>query len=198
MPVLIVICLLIIAVAMVDGFRNGVIRRLLETVGLIAIFLFASRLADWLEPHLSSGLAASPKVAFFGSWLIVIVGGVITVRVLAGAAATLMQVSVVGTLDRVGGALVGLLFGSLISSLLLIACLAMPIDDDLKRGVRDHPFTNSLLHLAPAVYDAAATLWDGEDFFRMIEERLEPLADEAREGLKAFLGESERDDSGEN
>lgn len=198
MPLILVGIFVILAVATVDGFKNGVIRRLLETAGLIVIFIFASRLADFVEPYMTEHMAASPKVAFFGSWAIVIVGGVITVRILAAAASSLMTISVVGTLDHIGGAVVGLLFGSLLTSLILVGMLALPLDKDLERDLRDNPVTDPLLHLAPGVYDAAAGLWHGEGFFEMIQDRLEPLAGEARESIRAFLEEVGRDDSGEN
>ena len=122
----------------------------------------------------------------------------ILVRIAAATATSLMTVSVVGQFDKFGGAVVGLVFGSLIASLLLIGILAMPFDAELKKEVKDNPFTGPLLHMAPALYDASAGLWGGEDFFEMIEDRLEPLAGEARESIRAFMGEAEREDSGEN
>lgn len=198
MPAVIVLVLLIIALAVVDGFKNGVLRRLLETVGLILIFVFASRLADFVEPPMTKGMGVDPKVAFFVSWGIVIVGGVILVRILAAAISSLLQFSIVGATDRIGGAVVGLLFGSLLSSVLLIGFLALPFDDHVKRDVRDNPFTGPLLRLAPSVYDALTPLWDGRDFFPMIEERLEPLAQQAQDSIRAFMGEADREGSGEN
>ena len=194
-PVL-VICGLVLAFSLVDGFRHGILRRAVELAGLILIFLFASRLADAIEPALSEKLGASPTAAFFGSWAIVLVGGVVLLRIVAATVASLTRLSVVGWLDRLGGAVLGLVFGLVLTSLLLIGVLALPVSDELKQEVRIHPVTRPLLHVAPSLYDAASQLWDGEDFFEMIEERLEPVARKAEEGLRAFLGTGPREDAG--
>jgi membrane protein required for colicin V production len=198
MQIVLVLCGLILAFTLVDGFRHGIVRRVVELAGLIAIFLFASRLADALEPSLSEGLGASPTAAFFGSWAIVLVGGVVLLRVVAATISSLLRLSVIGWLDRLGGAVLGLVFGLVCTSLLLIGLLALPVSGSLKQEVRDHPVTRPLLHFAPSLYDAISPLWGGRDFFEMIEERLEPVARKAEEGLRAFLGEGERGARGDD
>ncbi len=195
MPIILAICGLIIVGAVVDGFRHGVIQRVAETTGLLVVFIFASRLADLIEPTLSEGLGASPQASFFGSWILVIVGGVILVRISSMALASLIRVSIVGTLDHFGGALVGLLFGSLVSSILLIGVLGFTRSDSLRRQVQDHPVTRPLLHLAPSVYDAASKAWNGEDFFPMIRGKLEPLGEKAVDSIKAYFGEGNAADT---
>ena len=198
MSTIIVISILIILAMMVDGFRHGVIQRTVETVGFILIFIFASRLADWVEPVLTKQLSATPKIAFFGSWAIVLVGGVIFVRIAAGAFATLMKSSVVGTLDKVGGTIMGLLFGCLLVSVLLVGILAATDSPRLRTQIEDHPFTGRLLHVAPDVYDAAAKTWHGQNFFKMIRERLEPIGKETIDTLKAEVSRHQKDGHKEN
>ena len=198
MPFILALCTVIIVGAVIDGFRHGVIQRVAETVGLIVIFIFASRLADWLEPSLSNGLGASPRASFFGSWAIVIVGGVIVVRIASLALGTLLKLSVVGTLDHLGGAVMGLLFGGLVASILLIGILGFTRSDSLRREVQDHPVTRPLLHMAPAVYDAAAGAWNGEKFFPMIQEKLEPLSSRAIDSIKGYFSEDKPKGDGEH
>ena len=44
----------IVVLTTFEGVKQGVVRRAVELVGLVAIFLFASRLADLLAPRLES------------------------------------------------------------------------------------------------------------------------------------------------
>ncbi len=197
MPVILTLCALIIVVAVVDGFRHGVIQRAAETVGLILVFVFASRLADLVEPTLTEGLGASSRLSFFGSWAIVIVGGVILVRIASMALASLLRVSIVGMLDHVGGAVVGFLLGSVVASILLIGILGFTHSDRLREQVEEHPVTGPLLHVAPSIYDAAAKTWKGEKFFPMIRDKLEPLGSRALDSLEAALIPQEPSGDGE-
>jgi len=190
---IIVLSILIILAMIVDGFRHGVIQRALETIGFIAIFIFASRLADWVEPVLSKNLAATPKIAFFGSWAIVLVGGVILVRISSAAFASLMKFSIVGTIDRIGGMVMGLLFGCLLVSVLLVGMIAVTDSPRLRSEIQDHPVTGPLLRVAPEVYDVAAKAWNGQGFFKMIQERLEPLSQETIDTLKAHVSQYAKD-----
>lgn len=154
----------------IEGARDGVIRRLVEILGLLLVFVFASRLAGDLEPVLHDSWGLPARGAFFGAWILVIVGGVVAVRLLAKLSQKIVRLTITGWLDRAGGALLGALFGGVIASCALVLALALPLGDDIKREVRDDAITGPILHLAPAVYDVARGAWDGRSFFDMIEE----------------------------
>ena len=98
-----------------------------------------------------------------------------------------------GWLDRVGGMALGLLFGAIVVSCLLIALLASPLDDGLKDEITDHEVTGPLVHVAPAVYDVVRNAWAGEEFFQMVREHVEPAARKAAEGLRGLVDELEAD-----
>jgi hypothetical protein len=171
-----------------------VVRRTAEVVGLIAVFLFASKLANGLEPHLAGVLDVSGRTAFFASWGVVLVAGFVGVRLAALSLSKLIQVSIVGWLDKVGGMALGIAFGAIVVSCLLVAALAAPIDDGLKDEIRDHEATGTLVHVAPAVYDVARNAWNGEPFFEMVREHVEPVARKAAEGLRGIVDELEVED----
>ena len=69
--------MLVVTWFVIEGFRQGVVRRLVEVVGLVVVFLFASRLAADLEPIFHDQFACPRRVAFFTSWAVVIVGGLV-------------------------------------------------------------------------------------------------------------------------
>ena len=174
---------LVVVWSAVEGFRQGVVRRVVELVGLLVVFVFASRLAELLEPVLRDELGLEGKVGYFASWVAVIIGGVVLVRL----AQKMVRFSITGWLDRAGGAVLGAAFGAVIVSCLLVLLLALPVGDDFKRELRDDPLAGGMLHLAPSVYDAVDGLWQGEGFFEMIEEYVEPRVKGAAEKLEATV-----------
>lgn len=181
----------------IEGLRQGVVRRLVEVLGLIAVFLFASRLAGDLEPVLHDNWGMPARVAFFGSWAVVIVGGVVAVHLLAKLSQKIARLTIAGWLDRAGGAVLGAVFGALLASCALILVLAVPVEDDFKRELREDELAGPVLNLAPSIYDLARQAWDGQDFFGMIREHVEPAARGAAEQIRGAVDEvrTDRDDA---
>lgn len=169
-PILYAVTAALIVWFAIEGARQGVVRRLVEIVGLVVVFVFASRLAGDLEPILHDEWGMSARVAFFGAWLVVIVGGVVAVRLLSSLSQKIVRLTIAGWLDKGGGALLGAVFGAVLASCALIFVLALPLEDDVRREMRDDRWVGPVMGLAPAVYDVAREAWNGQSFFEMIEE----------------------------
>lgn len=175
----------------IEGYRHGVIRRVVEIVGLILVFLLASRLAAFLEPELAERLPISNKVAFFASWTIVLIGGIWATRLLARGLSKLFSFSVIGWLDKGGGFVLGVAFGAILASTILILVLALPVGDDYRREIRENRWSNALLWVAPSVYDGLCTVLPGDSFRELVRDHIEPTAREAAEEIKAFFLDAE-------
>jgi uncharacterized membrane protein required for colicin V production len=182
---------------LIEGVRQGVVRRIVELVGLILVFVFASRLAGDVEPVLHDKWGMSARAAFFVSWAVVLVGGVFLVRLAATLSQKLVRLTITAWLDRIGGALMGALFGGVIVSCLLIGLLALPVEDELKQEIRSDQVTSRLLYLAPAFYDAVSGLWNGDGFFEMIREHVEPAARNAADSIRAVVEDLDAEAAGQ-
>jgi len=178
----------------IEGYKHGVIRRIVEIVGLILIFVFASRFAAALRGPLVEAFEISDRFAFFGSWILVLVLGVIAVRLLARIVSKVFSFSIIGWLDKGGGFVLGAAFGGILVSCLFILLLALPLPDDFQEELRENPLSSGMLHFAPAVYDAGCQLWEGDRFATLLEDVLEPGAQRALDQLKAFLEEIATDE----
>jgi membrane protein required for colicin V production len=188
MDVLWIVSGVIVALTTVEGVRQGVVRRAVELVGLIAVFLFASRLADLLAPQLASLFGMGSSTAFYVSWAVVLVGGVVAVRLAASGMRKLVHLTLVGWLDRVGGGVLGLAFGLVLASCGFILAWTIPVSEELREEIEASEPGNMLLHLAPAVYDAGVELIGGERFFDMLQEHLQPAAERLRDQLAETAG----------
>lgn len=192
MNVLWVAAAVMATVATVDGLRHGVVRRVVELVGLVLVFLFASRLADLLVPHLDGRFGMSASTAFFTAWVVVLIGGVVGVRLAASGLRKVVHLTVVGWLDRLGGAVLGLTFGLFLASCLFVLVRALPVSDELRAEMEESPEASLVLNFAPSVYDAGREVIGGERFFDMIRDHVEPAAARLRDGA-AGLEDRARD-----
>ena len=159
----------------VAGWRAGLIRRVLEFVGMVASVLLASRYgflaADWLQD--ATGL--TDRLAGPVGWILVFAALLVVTRLLAWSLAKALRVSVLGWVDRWGGALLGVGIGVLVCSVLLMLVCRIPGDGRLAEQVRDDPVTRVVHGAAPALY-ALVVRGDNDD--------LERLWQRAREGLE--------------
>lgn len=180
MPVLLVGGAALVAWFAFEGFRQGVVRRAVEVLGFVAMFLLASTLAERAQPWIDRHTLLDGEGAFYGAWALVLVGGLLLIHISARAISRMVQVSVVGWLDRTGGLLLGAAFGVLSLSCLLVALLALPLSPEFEERVRDHEALGPALQAAPAIYDWVATNVDGESFFEAVREGGEAARDAAR------------------
>jgi membrane protein required for colicin V production len=170
-----------VALTTFEGVRQGVVRRAVELVGLVAIFLFASRLADLLAPRLESWIGVGESAGFYTSWAVVLIGGIVVVRLAATGLRKIVHLTIAGWLDRLGGGVLGLTFGLILASCLFLLITFLPGTEDLRDEIHASEPAELLLHFAPSLYDAAADLSGGEGFFEMLEQHIEPAAERLRE-----------------
>ena len=101
MTIILGILLLILTISTIVGIKHGVVRRVIEILGLVLIFLFASRVADVIEPSLSDAFDIDPGATFFIAWAVVLIGGILLVRLIAIGMGKLFRLSILGWLDRI-------------------------------------------------------------------------------------------------
>jgi hypothetical protein len=165
--------LLLLAVCTAAGWRTGLVRRVLEFAGLVASLLLATRYGGEVAALLVAETGLSPGAAAPVGWALLFVALLAATRLLAWAVAGAVRVSVLGWLDRWGGAALGLLAGVLVGSVLLMLLCRLAGDGELRRRVREEPVTRLVHGAAPALYELA-----GGD-----RERVSRLWTDARERL---------------
>lgn len=103
------------------GWRDGLVKRVLEVAGAVAALLLTARFAGAVQPWVSERTGAGPGPALLITWAVMFVLGLILSRLLAAGLAKLLHLTVLVWVDRLGGALLGLCFGLLLASVLLVA-----------------------------------------------------------------------------
>jgi len=151
MNVLFLAAVALIALFTLIGLKVGLIRRLIEFVGLVCSFLVATNLA----PHWHLGIAdqtgLEPMVALYITWFVIFFVGLVVTRLAAWGLSKVLRISVIGWLDRIGGAALGLMIGLVLASVALIGFSQLPGGEVIRESFNERPVPRLIYHAAPTL-----------------------------------------------
>ncbi len=152
MNVITLLLLAIIVIFTVMGLKVGLIRRVVEFVGLLGSFVLAMKGAPWLVELFGQEVDLDHRVALYTAWVILFLAGLVATRFLAWGLRKIIHVSILGWVDRLGGAVFGALLGILLASVILIALTQVPGADAVARQAQENPVARVIYRAAPTVY----------------------------------------------
>ena len=126
MSIPVVMTLLVIVGFALAGYRTGVVRRLIEIVGLIATIIVASRLASSITPALVERTSLEEDAALWLAWLALVIAGIVVTFLVARGLSKMVRLTLLGAVDRWGGAVCGGAIGLLLVSIILVATSQIP------------------------------------------------------------------------
>lgn len=144
--------LALLLVFAVFGWRAGLIRRILEFVGMVASVLLASRYGHMVSGQLKESTGLEDRLAGPLGWVLLFAALLVLTKLAAWGLSKALCVSVLGALDKVGGALLGLLIGVLVCSVLLMLAARLPVDGDLAERIERDSVTRTVHGAAPFLY----------------------------------------------
>lgn len=142
----------IMAITAVVGFRRGLLRQIVELVGLMfGVFLALYLTGGVVENYTgaASEWRITPPVVFMS-----IVGlTMLVAQVVGRVASEILQVTLFGWFDQIGGAIAGTAKGALWLSILITVILHMDISRGVNDTVRDSTLAPPLAKLLPAAFE---------------------------------------------
>lgn len=146
--------LALLVFGVIAGLSKGLIRQVIELLGMIGSFLLAALFSGWLAGvlHEHAGMPYSPAlvIAFLG----IFIAGLIGFHFVGKIVHNLVHMTFLGWVDRFCGAALGLIIAMLVSSALIAAVLEMPVPNDIRRSIERSEVSNYLRPMAPALFDA--------------------------------------------
>ena len=134
------------------GWRDGLVKRVIEIAGAIAALLLTARFAGAVQPWVSARTHAGPGPALLITWAVLFLLGLLASRLLAEVVSRLLRLTLLAWVDRTGGAVLGLLFGTLLASVLLVAASQVRGGAAIQADC-DHTVAGRLIYYAaPNVY----------------------------------------------
>jgi membrane protein required for colicin V production len=144
----------VMALGAIAGATKGLARQVIERVGLVVSFFVAAVIASWLAAKLSGLMSIPHSPALVIAFLAVFVGGLVAFHFVAISAQRMVHTSLLGWLDRLGGALVGLLAAVLVASVATTIVFELPISDDFRSGLERSSVVAAVQPVAGWLLDA--------------------------------------------
>jgi membrane protein required for colicin V production len=150
-----IIILGFLAIGAITGGIKGFSRQIIELVGLVVSFLVAAVVGSWLAEFLSSNTSVPHAPALVISFIVVFVAGLVAFHFVAIAVQKLIHTSLLGWLDRLGGAVLGLVAATLIASVMITIMYDLPLSGDLRRSLDSSTVANFVQPIAGWLFDMA-------------------------------------------
>lgn len=151
--VITVVIILIIVFFLIDGIRRGLVRQVFEIAGLIVAFMGAYYLGHFFAQRFEGSTRISYSVILFFFSAIVFIAVVIVFHLLGLMMQKIMSVTILGPVDRVGGAMFGALKGVLFVSLVCVLVFSVPAAGGFKRKLQTNRVAAAIHPVLPRMYN---------------------------------------------
>lgn len=169
------------------GFKDGVVKRILEIVGVLVTLVLTARFATAVYPWFMDKAGMEEGPALLLSWGVLFFAGLFLSRILATMISKALRLTILGWLDKWGGALVGLALGTLVTSVILVAASQVPGGASIQDAYDRTPLGSFVYYAAPNFYEQARKLGGGR-----MDEVWERVLDTARQGKDKVADEVEK------
>ncbi|MCB1184690.1 CvpA family protein [bacterium] len=168
------------------GFKDGVVKRVLEIAGVFVTLVLTARFATSVVPWVEARTGVGEGPALLITWAVLFFAGLILSRLLASFLSRMVRLTVLGWLDRWGGAVVGMALGTLVASVLLVAVSSVPGGVEVQNSCDRTAVGRFIFYAAPSVYEQVRRL-AGSDVDAVWDRSLDQArekADAARDKVK--------------
>jgi len=117
------VILIILGIFVFNGVRKGFLREVAGLVGIVIAFILAVRFMDDLSVIFTYFLGLSPRIAVVVTAIVIFILVVVAFVLMAKVVRKLMELATLGWIDRLMGAMLGLLKGVIIVSIVTLILL---------------------------------------------------------------------------
>lgn len=139
------------------GFRNGLLRGILDLVGLMAALVITTTQIRWGTGVIQDTLSVPHSAARWLSFLLCIGGLTLIFQGIISLLSRFIRQTRRTWSDRIGGLFMGSMRGIITASLFLVLFTLMPLPAGLSTQIDQSPLAPSALVIVPSLYDFLAT-----------------------------------------
>ena len=189
--------LVVLSIFAIKGLMRGLILEVFTLAGFILGYLLALREMSTLVGLIENLVHLPPLFVSALSFLVIFIGVVLLVRWLAKLIKSVANATLIGWLDKGGGAAFGLFKGALVMSLVLLLIGLLPLPKEMTQEQERAKLVGPVRSVAPAVFDLVKrTFPKTKDFVGEIKESFEKssksaVQDKLEERLDAMTQEVE-------
>ena len=151
--VITIVIFLVVLFFLVDGIRRGLVRQLFEIAGLIAAFIGAYYLGHTIAHRFDGSTRISFAVSRFFFSAVVFIVIALAFHLLGLLFQKMVSFTVLGPVDRVGGAFFGAVKGVLFVSLVCVLLFSVPDAGGLTAKIKANQAAAAIHPVLPRVYN---------------------------------------------
>lgn len=162
MDIPVLLALAAIIIFGIVGFKDGVIKRILEIAGVLVSLILTARFASAVQPTVMDKTGMEEGASLLVTWALLFFVGLVLSRLLARLISKALHLTVLGWLDRWGGALVGMALGTLVVSVVLVAATQVPGAESIQPAYDKTKVGQFIYYAAPEFYIQVRKLAGGD------------------------------------
>jgi len=148
-----IVLLAILAIGTIAGLVKGLIRQVVELVGIVGSFFLAVLFAGWLAAVLQDHTPLPYSPSLVVSFVLIFIAGMIAFHFLAISLQKLIRMTFLGWVDRLCGGMLGLVVGLILTSLLISLVLELPVSGNTRNAVESAEVSLFVRPIAPWLFD---------------------------------------------
>jgi len=178
--------MVVILLNMIIGIRRGIIRGIINLIGIIIAIFLAIFWFKEVGEYISTHSQMSGEMANILGFAIIFLGACLIARIIEIFLKKILSLLFVSWIDGLGGALFGLIKGSLIVGILLVIIAFIPLPVFLKEQLENSFLANRFAVMTTIVYDylkdwlPLSIQFNTEEFLKKFHLNLIVLKDEAK------------------
>ncbi|MBU8920438.1 MAG: CvpA family protein [Bacteroidales bacterium] len=173
MDILKIITIVVLVLFFFFGLKRGLLRQVLEVLGVIGAFIGSFYMAHHFAAYLEGRFDLSYRIALVIAAAAIFIVIIILFHFIGLALQKLFKKTVLGWFDRIMGGVFGALKGALLVSLILVIIISLPLDRQFRKDIIDDPFLGIIYPVLPVMFDLVLSR-TGTDFSKIT--RVEELA----------------------
>lgn len=192
MDIPVLLALAAIVIFGIVGFKDGVIKRILEIAGVLVSLILTARFASAVQPTVMDKTGMEEGASLLVTWALLFFVGLVLSRLLARLISKALHLTVLGWLDRWGGALVGMALGTLVVSVVLVAATQVPGAESIQTAYDKTKVGQFIYYSAPEFYVQVRKLAGGdvEEIWDRVMDQAGDSADKVKEEVEKAAREA--------
>jgi membrane protein required for colicin V production len=160
-----IIFFVVIGIFVYKGVSNGLVMGVFSIVGLVTAFIVATKMSKPASEFIKRYITLTPLIETILAFVVVFFGIILIFKIAGFIMKKIVEVSLLGWLDKVGGGVFGLIKGGFILSLFLILMSFMPFEKEFEKRASNGYLYIHVRTFAPKVFDALKTFIPNTDTF---------------------------------
>ncbi len=149
----------------ISGLRRGLIRQVLEVLGIIAAFICAFYLAHRLAAYVEGKIDLSYQLAMIFSAMAIFIIVLLVFHLAGIGLQKFFKMTLLGPFDRIMGGIFGALKGIILISLILVIVMSLPFPGKYHEEILEDGMTAAIYPVLPVLFDLVIShLPGGFDF----------------------------------